>query len=192
MSRKWIPRRNAPLMSFLSEGNVNHIVEAAGLARDTMALYVQATETIPPHSLGSKEIMEHPLGITVTVHSIDASRVRRPWFGMARRPCRHPRSSAPRDAARQWPRAYLLRRPRLCAIVRKGFPADLIKVARRKLRFLHAAHILTDLRVSPGNRLEALKGNRAGQYSNSRQRPVPHLLCWTPEGPKDVELTDYH
>ena len=49
------------LMSFLSEGNVNHIVEAAGLARDTMALYVQSTEAIPPHSLGSKEIMKHPL-----------------------------------------------------------------------------------------------------------------------------------
>jgi uncharacterized protein YjaG (DUF416 family) len=49
------------LMRFLSEGNVNHIVEAAGLARDTMALYVQANEAIPPHSLGPKEIMKHPL-----------------------------------------------------------------------------------------------------------------------------------
>jgi len=44
-------------------------------------------------------------------------------------------------------------------VVRKGFPADLIKVARRKLRFLHAAHMLADLRVPPGNRLEALRGS---------------------------------
>jgi uncharacterized protein YjaG (DUF416 family) len=49
------------LMSFLSDGNVNHIVEAAGLARDTMALYVQSAEAIPPHSLSSKDIMKHPL-----------------------------------------------------------------------------------------------------------------------------------
>ena len=60
-------------------------------------------------------------------------------------------------------------------IVRKGFPADLIKVARRKLRYVHAAHILADLRVPPGNRLEALKGDRA--ILNSRKRPVPDLLC---------------
>lgn len=50
-------------------------------------------------------------------------------------------------------------------VVRKGVPADLIKVARRKLRFLHAAHLLSDLRAPPGNRLEALKGDRAGQHS---------------------------
>jgi proteic killer suppression protein len=52
-------------------------------------------------------------------------------------------------------------------VVRKGFPADLIKVARRKLRFLHAAHILTDLRAPPGNRLEALKGDRVGNTQSA-------------------------
>jgi toxin HigB-1 len=77
-------------------------------------------------------------------------------------------------------------------VVRKGFPADLIKVARRKLRFLHAAHMLADLRVPPGNRLEALKGNRAGQYSIRVNDQFRICFVWTSEGPKDVELTDYH
>ena len=44
----------------------------------------------------------------------------------------------------------------------KGFPFDLLKVARRKLRYLNAAAELGDLRAPPGNRLEALKGDRAG------------------------------
>lgn len=47
----------------------------------------------------------------------------------------------------------------------KGFPADLIKVARRKLAMVHAAVKLDDLRSPPANRLEALKGDRAGQHS---------------------------
>jgi uncharacterized protein YjaG (DUF416 family) len=48
-------------MSFLADYDVDHVVEAAGLARDTVALYAQSIEAIPPHSLGLKEIMEHPL-----------------------------------------------------------------------------------------------------------------------------------
>jgi len=65
-------------------------------------------------------------------------------------------------------------------------------VARRKLRQLQIAARLEDLRVPPGNRLEALKGDRAGQYSirlNDRFR-----LCfrWTPAGAADVEILDYH
>jgi len=77
-------------------------------------------------------------------------------------------------------------------VVRKGFPADLIKVARRKLRYLHAADVLTDLRVPPGNRLEALKGDRAGQYSIRVNDQFRICFVWTPDGPTDVELTDYH
>jgi toxin HigB-1 len=80
----------------------------------------------------------------------------------------------------------------LNGVVRKGFPADLIKVARRKLRILHAAHMLTDLRAPPGNRLEALKGNRAGQYSIRVNDQFRICFVWSPEGPEDVELTDYH
>jgi proteic killer suppression protein len=73
-----------------------------------------------------------------------------------------------------------------------GFPADLLKVTRRKLGYLNAATSLKDLKVPIGNRLEALKGTRKGQYSirvNDRYR-----ICfvWTGEGPKDVEFVDYH
>ena len=77
-------------------------------------------------------------------------------------------------------------------IVRKGFPTDLIKVARRKLRFLHAAHVLADLRVPPGNRLEALKGDRASQHSIRVNDQFRICFVWTPDGPTDVELTDHH
>ena len=77
-------------------------------------------------------------------------------------------------------------------IVRKGFPADLIKVTRRKLRYLHAAHVLADLRTPPGNRLEALKGDRAGQHSIRVNDQFRICFVWTDEGPRDVEWTDYH
>jgi len=65
-------------------------------------------------------------------------------------------------------------------------------VARRKLRQLQIAGRLDDLAVPPGNRLEALKGDRAGEHSirvNDRFR-----ICfrWTAAGPEDVEIVDYH
>ncbi len=65
-------------------------------------------------------------------------------------------------------------------------------VARRKLRQLEIAGRLDDLRIPPGNRLEALKGVRSGEYSiriNDQWR-----LCfrWTDAGPRDVEIVDYH
>lgn len=47
----------------------------------------------------------------------------------------------------------------------KGVPGDLLKTARRKLGFLEDAVELMDLRIPPGNRLEALEGDRSGQYS---------------------------
>jgi toxin HigB-1 len=77
-------------------------------------------------------------------------------------------------------------------IIRKGFPADLIKVIRRKLGYLNAAMLLSDLQAPPGNRLEALKGDRAGQYSIRVNDQFRICFVWTPEGPIDVELTDYH
>ncbi|MEW6642844.1 MAG: type II toxin-antitoxin system RelE/ParE family toxin [Pseudomonadota bacterium] len=75
---------------------------------------------------------------------------------------------------------------------RKGFPADVLKVARRKLAMLHAAVTLDDLRSPPGNRLEALKGDRAGQHSVRINDQFRVCFVWTPEGPKDVEIVDYH
>jgi proteic killer suppression protein len=74
----------------------------------------------------------------------------------------------------------------------KGFPADLIKVARRKLRYLNAAGNLGDLRSPPGNRLEALAGDRKGQYSIRINDQFRVCFVWTPEGPVEVEIVDYH
>ena len=64
----------------------------------------------------------------------------------------------------------------------KGFPADLVKVARRKLRYLNAAYVLGDLRSPPGNRLEALEGNRKGATLDQGQRPIPCVLCLDARG----------
>ena len=74
----------------------------------------------------------------------------------------------------------------------KGFPADLVKVARRKLRYLNAADDLGDLRSPPGNRLEALAGDRKGQHSIRINDQFRVCFVWTPEGPADVEIVDYH
>lgn len=74
----------------------------------------------------------------------------------------------------------------------KGFPADLVKVARRKLGYLDAAHDLRDLRVPPGNRLEALSKDRKGQHSIRINDQFRICFRWTLEGAADVEITDYH
>ncbi len=74
----------------------------------------------------------------------------------------------------------------------KGFPADLVKVARRKLRYLHAAADLDDLTSPPGNRLEALAGDRKGQHSIRVNDQFRVCFVWTAEGPADVEIVDYH
>jgi proteic killer suppression protein len=74
----------------------------------------------------------------------------------------------------------------------KGFPADLLKVTRRKLNYLDAATSLQDLRSPPGNRLEGLKGDRAGQYSIRVNDQFRICFVWTPEGATEVEFADYH
>lgn len=74
----------------------------------------------------------------------------------------------------------------------KGFPANILKVVRRKLEILNAASILEDLRSPPGNRLEALTGDRKGQHSIRVNDQYRICFIWTNEGPTDVELTDYH
>jgi len=65
-------------------------------------------------------------------------------------------------------------------------------VARRKLRQLEVAGRLDDLRVPPGNRLEALKGERAGQHSIRVNEQYRVCFRWTPGGAEDVEIVDYH
>lgn len=65
-------------------------------------------------------------------------------------------------------------------------------VARRKLRQLQIAGRLEDLRVPPGNRLEALKGNRVGQYSIQVNDQFRVCFRWAAAGAEDVEIVDYH
>ncbi|HSH99872.1 MAG TPA: type II toxin-antitoxin system RelE/ParE family toxin [Reyranella sp.] len=74
----------------------------------------------------------------------------------------------------------------------RRLPADIQNVALRKLRVLNAALELLDLRVPPGNRLEALKGNRAGQHSVRINDQWRICFVWTAGGPTDVEIVDYH
>jgi proteic killer suppression protein len=66
------------------------------------------------------------------------------------------------------------------------------QAARRKIRQLQIANRLEDLRVPPGNRLEKLKGNRAGQYSIRVNDQFRVCFRWTVAGAEDVEITDYH
>ena len=70
--------------------------------------------------------------------------------------------------------------------------ANIAAVARRKLRQLEIAGQLGDLRVPPGNRLEALKGDRAGQHSIRINDQFRLCFRWTDTGAEDVEIVDYH
>ena len=65
-------------------------------------------------------------------------------------------------------------------------------IAMRKLAQLEAAHTLDFLRAPPGNRLEALKGDRKGQCSIRINDQFRVCFRWTPDGPEQVEIVDYH
>jgi toxin HigB-1 len=64
--------------------------------------------------------------------------------------------------------------------------------AEKRLRLLDAADSLTALRMLPSNRLEALKGDRLGQYSIRINRQWRICFTWHDDGPRDVEIVDYH
>jgi toxin HigB-1 len=66
------------------------------------------------------------------------------------------------------------------------------RVALRKLVMLDAAEVLDDLRAPPGNRLEALRGDRAGQHSIRVNQRWRVCFVWTDAGPENVEIVDYH
>jgi toxin HigB-1 len=66
------------------------------------------------------------------------------------------------------------------------------RVALRKLRQVGSAETLDDLRVPPGNRLEALKGDRAGQHSIRINDQWRICFMGTDAGPEEVEIVDYH
>ncbi|WP_437884062.1 type II toxin-antitoxin system RelE/ParE family toxin [Pseudomonas sp. LRF_L74] len=70
--------------------------------------------------------------------------------------------------------------------------SDIKSVAERKLTMLDAAKELMDLRAPPGNRLEALRGNRVGQHSIRINDQWRLCFVWTQDGPENVEIVDYH
>lgn len=91
------------------------------------------------------------------------------------------RSFADRDTER-----LFLREP-----VRR-FPPGLLRIMLRKLLLLEAAEALQDLRVPPGNRLEKLRGNRAGQFSIRVNDQWRICFRWSDASAHDVEIVDYH
>lgn len=76
--------------------------------------------------------------------------------------------------------------------VSRRLPQDIQSVARRKLRMLNNARSLTDLRVPPANRLEALKGDRAGQHSIRINDQWRLCFVWQDGNVSEVEIVDYH
>jgi proteic killer suppression protein len=98
---------------------------------------------------------------------------------------RYPRSViqsfADADTAKVWRREHVRR-----------FGSDLQRMANRKLLIIDAADTLNDLRVPPGNRLEQLRGDRAGQHSIRINDQWRICFTWTAAGPTNVEITDYH
>ncbi|HYD98457.1 MAG TPA: type II toxin-antitoxin system RelE/ParE family toxin [Alphaproteobacteria bacterium] len=85
------------------------------------------------------------------------------------------------DAARVWRRRFS-----------KRLPPDVQRLAYRKLLLIDAAEKLEDLRIPPGNRLEALSGDRAGQHSIRINAQWRICFRWRDGAAHDVEIVDYH
>jgi len=75
---------------------------------------------------------------------------------------------------------------------RQACPRGLWRVAARKLDQLDSVDALDDLKIPPGNRLEALSGSRKGQFSIRINEKYRICFKWESEGPTDVEILDYH
>ena len=73
-----------------------------------------------------------------------------------------------------------------------GLPPEIERVALRKLTQIHRSRELRDLMLPPGNRLEALKGNRAGQHSIRVNDQWRVCFPWQGEDAHEVEIVDYH
>jgi proteic killer suppression protein len=92
------------------------------------------------------------------------------------------RSFRDRDTERLWLTGLSRRRP----------PPQLRRISLRKLQMLDSATRLEDLRVLPGNRLEALKGDRIGEHSIRINDQFRVCFIWKDGNAYDVEITDYH
>ena len=75
---------------------------------------------------------------------------------------------------------------------RKSCPEKLWKLTRRRLELLDSIVKSQELLIPPGNRLEALKGNRLGQYSIRINEQYRICFKWRDQGPDEVEIVDYH
>jgi proteic killer suppression protein len=75
---------------------------------------------------------------------------------------------------------------------RRTCASTIWRVTQRKLESLDSAEALVDLRIPPGNRLEALRGDRLGQHSIRINDQYRVCFVWTDAGPMDVEIVDYH
>jgi proteic killer suppression protein len=75
---------------------------------------------------------------------------------------------------------------------RKSCPRKLRQITTRKLDQLDSVQSLEELKIPPGNRLEALSGNRKGQYSIRINEQYRICFVWGKRGPENVEVTDYH
>jgi len=91
------------------------------------------------------------------------------------------RSFRDRDTERLWQRQRV-----------RSLDSRVLRPALRKLAILDAAVSLDDLRVPPGNRLEALQGDRRGQHSIRINDQWRICFTWTDTGPEDVEIVDHH
>ena len=76
--------------------------------------------------------------------------------------------------------------------ISKRFPVEIQRTARRKLIYLDDAEDLQDLRAPPGNRLEKLRGERAGQYSIRVNKQWCICFEWFDNRASNVEIVDYH
>lgn len=76
--------------------------------------------------------------------------------------------------------------------VSRKLPRDIQQVALRKLFMMDKAQVLSDLKIPPANRLEALKDDRKGQYSIRINDQWRICFTWTQNGPDAVEIVDYH
>lgn len=90
-------------------------------------------------------------------------------------------SFADKDTERLWNRERV-----------RSIDSRIHSVALRKLRLLGYAQTLDELRIPPGNRLEALKGDRRGQFSIRINDQWRICFRWSAAGPEEVEIVDYH
>jgi len=91
------------------------------------------------------------------------------------------RSFADREARRVWE-----------GVRSRKLPPDIQSAALRKLRLLNQARVVGDLRAPPANRLEALSGDRKGQYSIRINDQWRICFAWRDGGVENVEIVDYH